>query len=156
MRSILATIIVFLILMSCKKDVKNSTDVNVLKKTNKVNILEHPLIFEDLGIKITEFSSEDLSNNNFLIKIIIQTQNNSVFQKDHFFFIHAFPYELYEDSNFLNFDTKEGVVQFDSIVFQKEINSEIYDFQEVRFGLVDKIKNERYFTRTLTDVYLKP
>lgn len=152
-------VFIFLILIACKNETKsNTTKTNVVvgKTVKKTNILEHPLIFEDLGIKINDFTSEDLGDDNFLITITIQVDNNEVFQKNHFFFIHAFPYDSYDDLSFLNFDTRDGILNLNTITFQKKIKSQIYDFKEIRFGLVDRIKKERYFVRTLNDIYLKP
>jgi hypothetical protein len=62
MKNILA-FFVLLLIMSCKeanKTINNLDETkNIEKAQNRVNILEHPLIFEDLEIKIESFTSEE-------------------------------------------------------------------------------------------------
>jgi hypothetical protein len=73
----------------------------------------------------------------------------------HFFFIHAFEYNSASDTDFINLDTKDGLIEDDKLVFKSQVVSKTYDFKELRFGLVKRLTKERYFVRTLTDVSIK-
>ena len=161
MKNTLLTLIVCLAILGCKNEKKeiNKNETNyeevVKKESDKINILQHPLIFEDLGIKIVEFSSEEINKNEFLIKIVVEENNVSKYNENHFFYIHGIEYESVENDVSINMDTKDGVLENGKIIFTRLYKKDIYDFKELRFGLVNRIEKTRYFTRTLMDVSLK-
>jgi hypothetical protein len=158
MKNILA-FFVLLLIMSCKeanKTINNLDETkNIEKAQNRVNILDHPLIFEDLEIKIESFTSEEKKKDTFLIDIVVSSQHYEKFSMGHFFFIHAFEYNSASDTAFINLDTKDGLIEDDKLVFKSQVVSKTYDFKELRFGLVKRLTKERYFVRTLTDVSIK-
>lgn len=147
---------VLIILFSCKNDSKKKVSgikANELEiSDDKVEVLDHPLIFEELDIKILEFSSEEVLSDTFMLTISIENKENSIFKSGHFFFIHAFEYI---GGDALGMDTKDGILEGNRIVFKRLISTSNYDFEEFRFGLVDRAKKERYFVRTLTNVAIK-
>lgn len=137
-----------------KKTIKSLEDENLASK-NIIQVLKHPLVFEDMGLKILSFTSEEIKTNVFNISITLEVNTDvEMYSKNHFFFIHAFDFDSEE---FLNMDTRTIEINGngDTLVFKRELESEIYDFREIRFGLVNKIKKERFFTRTITAASIK-
>lgn len=157
MKNSCAILLLTIFFVSCNdKNDKKETNQHVVKtEIRKHEILEYPLIFEDLGLKIVEFSSEEIQPDNFVITVIMETNDVSKFKSNHNFFIHAYDFNSTGDSDFINFDTKIDTVEDNRIIFKRALTTEIYDYSEFRFGLDDRLNKNRYFTRTIKNVSIK-
>ena len=89
------------------------------------------------------------------IKIIVESSKNSLYSNDHFFYIHAYPYDRVEENEFINLDTNDGELNNNQIVYSANYKGDIFDFEIVRFGMVSRVEKQRYFTRSLKNRYIK-
>lgn len=154
-------VFILTMLMACKQEKKNTNGevgIPIEKKEDRVvNVLEHPLIFEELGFKIESFTSEETDKDTFVLTITLSSSDDlEKYSKDHFFFIHAFDlYQENNDTDFINMDTHILVRENNTLRFKRTIKTDIYDYNEFRFGLVNRNAKERYFVRTLKEVSIK-
>lgn len=148
--------IFLLVLGSCKDD--SQKNIKELDKVDQISsktfqVLKHPLVFEELGLKIAYFKSEEIRPNVFNLSIGLESETElEKYTKDHFFLVHAFDYN---SEQIINMDTRKVELNGNIAVFKREVTSDIYDFREIRFGLVDKINEKRCFIRTIEEASIK-
>lgn len=158
MKTLTTTILVIILLaFSCidKEQKKDIRYINVDKESQNVKLLPHPLIFEELGLKILDFESIELRDDEFEISITVETIDIGKYSQNHYFFIHAFDIQRDYLDSFINFDTKEIKKEGTLLKFMRRLKTNVYDYEEFRFGLVNMKTNERYFTRSLKEVSIK-
>lgn len=153
-------ILVLLVLLfyACQQQKKQQDigyDQTKISDSLAVNVLDHPLIFENLNLKIVSFSAVEKEGSHIELRIIVDSSSDQTFSKNHFFYIHAYPYDRLSENQFINLDTDDGTLKNDQLIFKSIYSGEIVDFEIIRFGLVKRTENKRYFTRTLRDKYIK-
>jgi hypothetical protein len=160
MKKIVLLLVLVFTLFSCKNDKKeNDTNLETVKpiqNSNEISILDIEYLNDTLNIAVKGFKVIDLDEDNYEMEITMQTPELDKYSKDFKFFVHCIYYDDFRegDSDRLAVGTNRVKTEGDKIIFSRKFKSNVYEFETIRYGLLNTKTNERYFTLKLDSITL--
>ncbi|MAP54383.1 hypothetical protein [Altibacter sp.] len=137
--------------VSCQEGKPYDTSLYTIEEYNKdtqeYNLIQHPYIFEEAGVRLESLS---YSRRDSVITLKAVYQGNIERYRDGcFLFFHAYPKK--GGNHLVNMDLK-NVPGKDKLVFMREVKLEQFSFEEVRLGIVCDTMEGRLFKLNFFDV----
>lgn len=119
-------------------------------KTQTYSLIEHPYIFEDLGLKLESLAVRKYKNK-LIVKASIDGKTNS-YNNNYFLFLHGY---VNEGDKLLNMDLNLQENSKGKLLFSKTFDSIPTSFREIRFGLTNPTTKQRVFSVAVKEIDLK-
>ena len=136
------------LLNSCQTEIKLKE--NFQYSDNEKSILDVEYKNDTLDLVIKDITITNQSLNEYEIRVIVETPMVEIYGQNHKFFIHCYKGDSIGD--FMAIGTNTIKVEQRKIVYSRKFKSKTDSFPEMRYGLINKVKNKRYFNLAIDTV----